>query len=117
MKVIWAAGAELNTNEVVGRLEVTTSWKPKTIHTLLSRLVKKGVLGYRKNGRVFVYTPLIKETEILAKENDHFLSRFYDGAFNAMVVNLLTQDKLSDNEISALRHILDQKLSERRHTP
>jgi len=110
MKVIWAANQPLNTNEIVEKLEISTSWKPKTIHTLLSRLVKKGALQYEKSSRVFVYTPLIKESEILAKENDSFLNRFYNGAFDAMVVNLLAQDKLSDDDITALRRILDDKL-------
>ena len=114
MKSIWSADIPLNTNEVVERLEVFTSWKPKTIHTLLSRLVKKGALQYKKDGRVFVYTPLVKESDILAKENDNFLNRFYDGALDSMIVNLLEQDKLSDDDILALRKILDEKLSERR---
>ena len=114
MKVIWLAGVPLNTNEVVERLKPSTAWKPKTIHTLLSRLVKKGALQYEKNGRVFVYTPLVKESEILAQENDNFLKRFYDGALSPMIVNLLEQDKLSQEDIIALKHILDEKLSERR---
>ena len=113
MKIIWSADIPLNTNEIVERLESSTSWKPKTIHTLLSRLVKKGALQYEKNSRVFVYTPLVKESEMLAKENESFLNRFYDGALNAMIVNLLAQDKLSENEIAALRHILDEKFPER----
>jgi len=114
MKVIWSAGAPLNTNEVVEKLEISTAWKPKTIHTLLSRLVKKRALQYEKDGRVFVYTPLVEESEILAIENDSFLNRFYGGALNSMVVNLLEQDKLSDDDIAGLRRILDEKMSESR---
>ena len=112
MKIIWTAGVPLNTNEVVEKLEVSTSWKPKTIHTLLSRLVKKGALQYEKNGRMFVYTPLVKESDILAKENDNFLNRFYDGALDSMIVNLIEQDKLSKDDIVALRRILDERLSQ-----
>ena len=114
MKVIWSANIPISTNEVVEKLEPHTAWKPKTIHTLLSRLVKKGALQYEKDGRVFVYTPLVKESEILSAENDNFLNRFYDGALNAMVVNLLEEDKLSDDDIAMLKRILDEKLSESR---
>jgi len=110
MKIIWAAGTPINTNEVVERLEDTTAWKPKTIHTLLSRLVKKGAIEYEKEGRVFVYTPLVDESEVLARENDSFLNRFYGGALNPMIVNLLEQDMLSDEDIASLRRILDEKL-------
>ena len=113
MKVIWSAGTPISTNEVVEKLELTTAWKPKTIHTLLSRLVKKGALKYEKDGRVFIYTPLVEESEILAQENDSFLNRFYGGALNPMIVNLLEQDKLSDEDIASLRRILEDKLKER----
>lgn len=95
MKVIWAY-MPISTNEVVEKLEKTTAWKPKTIQTLLSRLVKKGALKYEKDSRVFVYTSLIDESDILEKESDTFLNRLYDGALDSMVVNLLERDKLSE---------------------
>lgn len=114
MKVIWGAGAPISTNQVVEQLEQSTAWKPKTIQTLLSRLVKKGALHYEKDGRVFVYTPRIGEEEILERENDSFLNRFYNGALDSMVVNLLERDRLSQEEMNRLKQILEQKLSERR---
>ena len=114
MKIIWSAGAPISTNDVIEKLEQTTEWKPKTIGTLLSRLVKKEALKYEKDGRVFVYTPLIQESEILEIENDSFLNRFYDGAVDSMIVNLLERDKLSENDMNRLKQILEQKLSEGR---
>lgn len=114
MKVIWEKETPISTNEVVEKLQKTTAWKPKTIQTLLARLVKKGALQYEKDSRVFVYTPLIQEWEILEKESDTFLNRFYNGALNPMVVNLLERDKLSAEDINELKQILEDKLSERR---
>lgn len=114
MKVIWTAGAPISTNDVIEKLERTTAWKPKTIGTLLSRLVKKGALKYEKDSRVFVYTPLVQESEILERESDSFLNRFYDGTVNSMVVNMLEHDKLSEDDMNELKRILEEKLSERR---
>jgi len=113
MKIIWE-NAPISTNEVVEKLEKTTEWKPKTIQTLLSRLVKKAALDYKKEGRVFVYTPLVQESEMMDRESDTFLNRFYDGAVNSMIVNLLERDKLSEDDMNELKHILEKKLSERR---
>ncbi len=62
MKVVWKY-APVNTNEITEKLLQTTSWSPKTIHTLIKRLVNKGALSYEKQGRVFVYTPLVPENE------------------------------------------------------
>lgn len=108
MKIVWA-NSPISTNDVVERLEKQSDWKPKTIQTLLSRLVKKGALSYHKESRVFVYTPLVREDEYLKYESETFLDRFYDGRLQSMVVNLLEQDKLTSDEIDQLRQILDKK--------
>ncbi len=60
MKIVWKY-APINTNEITERLLKTTNWNPKTIQTLIKRLVTKGALTYKKQSRVFVYTPVIKE--------------------------------------------------------
>ena len=58
MKVIWKY-APISTNEVTEKLTQTTDWSPKTIQTMLKRLVTKKALTYEKQSRVFVYTPLV----------------------------------------------------------
>ena len=71
MKIIWKH-APINTNEITEMLSKTTAWNPKTIHTLIKRLVNKGAISYEKDGRVFVYTPRIKEDEYIENESSHF---------------------------------------------
>lgn len=110
MKVIWAH-APISTNEVVSKVLETSTWSSKTIQSLLARLVKKGALEYKKDSRVYVYTPLVKEEEYLEKESTSFLNRFYNGTLNAMVVNFLSQNKLTKEDITELRNILDKGLN------
>jgi BlaI family penicillinase repressor len=108
MKIIWDK-APVSTKEVTEKLLKESMWKPKTIQTLLSRLVKKGVIDYEKDGRVFVYTPLVKEEDYIEQESSSFLNKFYDGALNSMVVNFLKQDKLTEEDINELKKILDEE--------
>ena len=68
MKVVWKH-APINTNEITELLLKTTSWSPKTIQTLIKRLVQKEALSYVKEGRVFVYTPLVQKDEYLDQGN------------------------------------------------
>ncbi len=105
MKVLWNH-APISTNEVTDKLVKTTSWNPKTIHTLLKRLVQKGAVTYRKEGRVFVYTPLVEKKEYLTKENDHFLNRFYNGKISSMMTNYLNSDYVSSEDLAELRKLL-----------
>lgn len=107
MKIVWKF-APINTNEITEQLLKTTSWSAKTIQTLIKRLVTKGALTYEKQGRVFVYTPLVKEDEYINQESNSFLKRFYDGDISAMLSAYLENNQLSETEIRHLRSILSK---------
>ena len=108
MKIVWKY-APISTNEITEKLTQTTTWSPKTIQTLIKRLVTKGVLSYEKQSRVFVYTPLIKENEYINQESRSFLKRFFNGDITAMLSAYIDNDKLSESEIDTLRSILSKK--------
>lgn len=105
MKLIWKY-APISTNDITERLTKTTAWSPKTIQTLIKRLVTKGAITYEKQGRMFVYTPLINETEYVGQQSRSFLARFYDGNIAAMLSSYIENDKLSRDELAALRALL-----------
>ncbi len=105
MKVIWKH-APISTNEITEKLSQTTKWRPKTIQTLIKRLVTKGVLSYEKQSRVFVYTPLVEEKEYIRQESHSFLKRYYGGKITAMLSAYIEDDKLSKSEIDTLRSLL-----------
>ena len=108
MKTIWQH-APVNTNEVISILTRSTDWNPKTIQTLLKRLVQKKAVTYEKEGRIFVYTPLVQEQEYLEFENSSCLKRFYNGNLVSMFTNFIEQEDLSRQEIDDLRDLLDKK--------
>ena len=105
MKVIWKY-APISTNEVTEKLTQTTDWSPKTIQTMLKRLVTKKALTYEKQSRVFVYTPLVPETEYIRQESNSFLNKYYNGNIVSMLTSSLEDDKLSKTELDTLRHLL-----------
>lgn len=108
MKIIWKH-SPISTNEITDILTKTTSWRPKTIQTLIKRLVTKGALAYEKQSRVFVYTPLVKESDYIRQESNSFLKRFYDGNITAMLSAYIENDRLSEAEIDTLRSLLSKK--------
>lgn len=108
MKVIWKY-APISTNEITEKLLQTTNWSPKTIQTLIKRLVTKGALTYEKQSRMFIYTPVVKESEYIGQESSSFLNRYYDGDITAMVSAYIENDKLSKSELDTLRMLLSQK--------
>ena len=108
MRVIWKH-APISTNDIIEKLSKTTSWSPKTIQTLIKRLTTKKAITYEKESRMFVYTPLVQESEYISQESNSFLKKFYNGNLSAMLSAYLENDKLSDSEIDDLRSLLTKK--------
>ena len=105
MKVIWSR-APISTNEVTDCLSEATEWSPKTIQTLLKRLVQKGAITYEKKSRGFVYTPLVAKEDYLSQESEHFLNRFYNGNLTSLVANYMKDERISQEELEELRGLL-----------
>ena len=105
MKIVWKY-AQISPNEVTEKLTKTTNWNPKTIQTLLKRLVTKKALTYEKQSRMFIYTPLVEENDYIRQESNSFLKRYYNGNITSMLASYLEDDKLSKAELDTLRHLL-----------
>ena len=108
MKVIWDKGP-LTTNQVVEALDDQTNWKPKTIHTLLRRLARKGALAFAKQGREYLFRPLVDARHCRHAASRSFLHRLFDGELGPFLASFLEQEKLSRAEIEELKRILDEK--------
>jgi len=105
MKVIWEE-APVTANQVVRALENQRRWRPKTIHTLLSRLARKRAVAFDKKGREYHFRPLVEEAEYAHAATRSFLSRFFDGQVAPFLARFLEREKLSKSEIEELRRIL-----------
>jgi BlaI family penicillinase repressor len=101
--------APCTANDIVEALADNTEWKPNTIKTLIARLVKKNALGYKEEGRNYLYYPLVPEEECIKAENRSFLLKVYDGALKPMLVNFLQEEQLSPEEIEELKCILEER--------
>ena len=98
MKVIWKY-APISTNDITDKLLQTTSWNPRTIQTLIKRLSDKSAISYEKNGRMFVYSPVISQEEYRKHESSSFLKKFFNGHISDMVSAFVDSDELSADDV------------------
>ena len=108
MRVFWSK-SPLAAQEVFEQLDATTKWKPKTVKTLIDRLVKKGAVKYEKDGRRYMYYPVVGRDEYVTKERHSFVRRVYGGIAIPMLAAFLEDAELSAEDISELKQILEQK--------
>ncbi|MDF1508484.1 penicillinase repressor BlaI [Robertmurraya sp. DFI.2.37] len=112
MNILWHK-SPLTANEVIASLQETTDWKPKTIRTLLDRLVHKNVVGVNRNQKVYTFYPLYSQDECQRAETESFVKRIYGGAVKSMLVQFIEEESLTDDDIKELRKILDEKPKEK----
>ena len=109
MNVLWSAGAPLAASDVVARLAGVRDWSPRTVKTLLNRLINKGALAYEAEGKRYLYRPRVSREQCVRDETRSFLSRVFAGAPGPMLLQFVAQAKLSPDEIDALKRLLDKK--------
>lgn len=108
MKIIWCHPKATSTF-IINSLEGEKEWKASTIKSLITRLLKKEVIDFEKDGKEYLYYSVVGKDEYIKEESNSFLSRVFGGSFNSMVLNFVKSDKLSEDDINELRDILNSE--------
>lgn len=110
MEVAWG-NKGLRASEIIKSLEYETTWSDKTIRTLIKRLVDKEILGIRKE-KVNIYYPLVTKEQCVKEVTNKFIDKVYKGSIGLLVSNFVKNNKLSKEDISELKDILNEKYKE-----
>ena len=106
MKFFWKLGP-MGMGEAMKALEGVLHWKPRTVQTLIRRLVDKGALHAESQGRDFRYHPAVSQEDCQREESRSFLHRVFDGRLAPFVAAMMDREEVSRDELAALRQLLD----------
>jgi len=107
--IVWEKGMA-TVQEVAGALPRELGLAYNTVLTTLRILEAKGYLRHKKakEGRAFVYSPRVSRDEASRSAVRSLLSRFFGDSAEALVLNLLDDEKLEASEIRRIRALLEQ---------
>lgn len=88
--------------EVQERLQAATEWTYSTVRTLMDRMVGKGLLTARKDGKVTRFRSVVTREQARRGEVLYALEHAFDGALTPMVECLLDTRGLSERELDEL---------------
>jgi BlaI family penicillinase repressor len=108
MNILWS-NSPLTANQIVEALADRKSWDPRTAKTLINRLHKKAAVGFQKDGRRYLYFPLVSKRDYIERETKSFVSKFQQGMLGPVLSTFLNEAKLTDKELDELRQLLDEK--------
>lgn len=106
MDVLWQR-SPLSSEEVVAALAGRQEWQEATIKTLLNRLLNKGALQAGKDGRRYLYSPLLRREDWVMGESESLLGRLFEGRVAPLVAHFSQHRKLSARDLSELRALVD----------
>ena len=107
MDVLWEKGAA-TVGDVVEALPKTASLAYSTVLTTLRILEQKGYVRHSKEGRAFVYHPLIDQGEARRNILQYVLNRFFDNSPELLVLNVLKEEKIDAGEMKRLKKMIEE---------
>jgi predicted transcriptional regulator len=113
MNVIWEKGSA-TVAEVAEALPQDLNLAYNTVLTTLRILENKGYLKHvkAKEGRAFVYRAVVSRDDASRNALRHLLHRFFRNSAEALVLNLLGDERLSEEELERIRERLKEESHE-----
>jgi predicted transcriptional regulator len=105
MEVLWK-DAPLTAAEVAERVPAERGWSIRTVKTMLSRLLAKGVLAHEEEGRRYLYRPAVARADYVAQESGRLIDRMFGGRVTPLVAQLAERDRLTPADIAEIEALL-----------
>jgi BlaI family transcriptional regulator, penicillinase repressor len=105
MEVLWTE-APLTAAEVAARVPAARGWSIRTVKTMLARLLAKGILAHREEGRRYLYRPAVARADYVAQESGRLIDRMFGGRVTPLVAQLAERDRLTEADIAEIEALL-----------
>ncbi len=106
MEVLWQKGPA-TVQQVLQDLPEKTPLAYNSVLTTIRILEKKGYVKHVKDGRAYVYTPLVKRQEATRSEIRRLVNRFFGSSHELLVLNILKDQSVDAAELKRLRKMLE----------
>ena len=107
MNILWQK-SPIATEDVIAALEQPDKWQMSTVKTLVTRLLKKGAIRAQRDGRRFLYSPVMRRDQWLTDESTGLLDRLFGGRVAPLVAHFSQRKKLSKRDIEELRRLIEE---------
>ncbi len=105
MEALWGR-SPLSAEEIVALTADAQGWQEATVKTLLNRLLTKKAIAAERDGRRYLYRPLVPRSDYVDAESTSLLDRLFGGRVAPLVAHFSEQRKLTKKDIAELRRLI-----------
>jgi predicted transcriptional regulator len=106
MEIIWAR-SPISAKDISLIAAESIGWNKNTTYTVIKKLEAKGFI--RREDPGFICTPLISQNQMQKAEATSLVRKVFGGSRKALFSALLEDEPLSEEEIDALRKLIDHR--------
>ena len=115
MQVLWEHGSA-NARQITEALSREKPIAHSTVQTLLRKLEAKGAVRHEVHDRTFVFKPLIDSRSVTRSATRELLERLFGGSASGLVAHLLKEERISQDELQAIRGLIDRHSAGQKET-
>ncbi|MFK7768988.1 MAG: BlaI/MecI/CopY family transcriptional regulator [Mariniblastus sp.] len=114
LKVLWKSSPQ-TVRDIRDRMAESGRDSAHTsVITMLNIMVDKGYLDKKKDGKSYLFWPIVTEPDVSQKMLGDMVSRVFDGSAQRLVLNLIDGEDIEEQELLELRKLINQKVREQR---
>jgi BlaI family transcriptional regulator, penicillinase repressor len=107
MRVLWQNSPK-SSEDIIAALKSVQDWQEATVKTLLNRLLSKRAIAAERDGRKFLYRPILSQDAYLAQQSGSLLDRLFGGQVVPLVAHFSKNQRLSAGDLIALKKLIAQ---------
>jgi|SRR5690348_12604782 len=112
MEVLWRRSPR-SAEEILAEVGPRQRWQEGTVKSLLNRLLRKRAVKATRDGRRYLYRPLLVRERYVLEESKSLLDRLFGGRVAPLVAHFSEQRKLSKKDIAELKRLIGELDDER----
>ena len=105
MEALWRR-SPLTAEEITAEVAAGQGWTEATVKTLINRLFRKKAVSAARDGRRYLYRPMVSRADYVEAESQGLLDRLFDGRLAPLVSHFSERQRLSAEDLADLKRLI-----------
>lgn len=107
MEALWRA-SPLTADQIAAEVAPDQDWTEATVKSLLNRLLTKNAVSAQRDGRRYLYRPLIERGDYVHAESRGLVDRLFQGRLAPLVAHFSAREQLSAEDVAELKRLIEE---------